>query len=134
MSGRHVDFDAAWREQADRQGDPPSIRVLGEVTELPRSMPAKWVFLEERHRRENPDRTATIDDMRELLGVVVGDAEVDRWIDAGLGIDELVEVWLSVKLIYAEVVLQRTADGQGSGEPDPESPAPATGAPDSSRT
>ena len=117
MADRFIDFDAAWDEGASKS-KPPGIRVLGEDVELPRAMPAKLALFARRHAGAAGEIDAEF--MRTYLGLLVTPERVDRWLDDGLTLPELADVFYTCAAVYR--------GGGGPGEPRP----PATG--DSSTT
>lgn len=112
MGGRFIDFDAAWDEVASKS-DPPGIRVRGEDIELPRGMPAKLALFARRHAGDEGEIDSEF--MDTYLGLLVGPERVARWLDEGMTLPQLADVFYTCAAIYR---------GGGQGEARP----PATGA------
>lgn len=118
--GRHIDFDAAWREAV---GPPPTITVFGKLIELPDEMPAVVILKREALMAADPDADqadADETDVWDLLALVVGREQVDEWVnDKRIGIGQS---WALLSQIAKAI---RTDDDDGSAEG--EQPAPTTG-------
>ncbi len=111
MTDRFIDFDAAWEEVASKS-DPPGIRVQGEDIPLPLGLPAKLALFAHRHAGADGDIDAEF--MNTYLGLLVGPERVAAWLDDGMTLPQLTDVFYTCAAVYR---------GRSSGEARP----PATG-------
>ena len=113
--GRFYDFDAARAERCE--AEPPTMLVFGETVELPRSVPAAIPL----RVAATPDLMVTTALLVELLGLIVGDDTVKRWVaDHRLEQDDVRDLYYGALRVIQE----------REEEPDPEAQPPATGDPD----
>lgn len=107
---RTADFDAA---MAEVFGPPPELVAFGETVVLPREMPA--VVMLEQERAKAGD-VADEFDIRNLLALIVGEAQVTRWVEVNrIGVDGL---WVMLRTI-GDIYRPEDAD------PKPEAPTTA---------
>lgn len=122
MAGHH-DFDAAWAEH----GDGPTITVLGDTVTLPPVLPAKCALFIERARMdaEFRNRDVSLSMLVEQIGAVVGADIVAGWVDRGLTVDQLGDIWSHILRVIWSDVANPPRDGDASGGAKP----PTAGAP-----
>jgi hypothetical protein len=130
VSGKALDFDAAWREA---YGPAPTIVVFGETITLPDEMPAVvWLARERNRQRIANGEEAETSDVFDLLGMVVGGEMVTRWREVNhIGFQQAWALLGMIGSAYRSDEDEAHAKGtepdeQGDGG-DPEAPAPATG-------
>lgn len=112
MGDRFFDFDAARAERL--AAPPPTMRVFGEVVELPRSVPAAIHLVAARRESE----VVTFELLVELVGYLVGADRVERWVAErpDLEEDDVRDLYYGAMRVI-----------QASDTPDPEAHPPATG-------
>lgn len=86
------DFDAYWSEQ-DRAGT--RVRIMGQVVQLPHSLPLRFELEAKRLRRSKKDS-----DVRHLVGLLFGQDALQAWTEAGMESHQL-----SVLLAWAPMRL-----------------------------
>lgn len=82
------DFDAFWQEH-DAKRKPRTIKVAGEVIELPRALPLAFQL-----ETKRAERSEDIGDVRKLIGLLFGSDRLDHWIESGMD-DEQFQVLLA---------------------------------------
>ena len=118
MGGRFFDFDAA--RAARHEAPPPRMRVFGDTIDLPRTVPVAAHLAVERY---GPDQRLTLGVALELLGILVGQDTVDRWVGDHPDLDED-DV---IDLYYGAMRIIQANDPEPDAEG--EAPAPEAGAP-----
>jgi hypothetical protein len=118
---RFHDFDAAWAERK-----PLTIKVQGNLHALPASLPLKLVTRLERLRGDKGDEyKPSLDELNELASTLFGREQIDAWIEGGLELDQLGDLFTKTIELYK-------GEDDSEAEPEGEAPAPETGASDES--
>jgi len=107
------DFDQA-RAERHAKRKPPTLLAFGETIDLPFSVPVATALVVNR----DPDRKLDLELYLELLGILVGDETVERWLaeHPDIGAEDIGDLYYGALSAIRE------------GDPDPEAPAPKTGA------
>jgi hypothetical protein len=98
---RFFDFDAAWAEQAAKDGapDPVEVRVFGETWELFPKVPAAAILLVARMmnggERELSDAEAV-----QYLAHLVPEAVYGAWLDRGMDVDKIRDIARVILPLY----------------------------------
>lgn len=91
MTNRFKDFDAAWSESTSA---PLSVKVFGTTYILPAKLPAKVVIVIARAkvgRANNED--VPLEMVMEMLEPFFGAKTLDTWLEQGIDIDQLGDVF-----------------------------------------
>lgn len=97
-----VDFDEMWGERRVQRGRPPRIRILGRIYELPHAMPAKLILFGTQMAKRNVDPASAVgpEKAQELLGCLLGDANVTAILGSGIDMEQLEDVLTRCMEIY----------------------------------
>lgn len=94
MAGsRFVDLDAAWKERAAK---PLRLRVMGETVTLAAALPLAVAVKVARLRAEltdDDDAEMPVSFVVELLEAAVGPDQLQKWMDAGMDVDQMGDVF-----------------------------------------
>jgi hypothetical protein len=113
---RFHDFDAAWAEAA-----PLTIKVQGELHRLPASLPLKIVTrIAREHQEKGGNYELPLEELQELAAGIFGRGKLEAWIDNGLGLHQLQDLFEKTIALYQQ---------DDEGQPEGEAQAPTTGAP-----
>lgn len=115
-----VDFDQFWT-QVDRKAI--RVRIMGDVVELPPSIPLRFELEAKRLQRSKSDA-----DVRRLVAILFGEDQLDRWVAAGMDAEQfqVLLAWAPMVLAGRDVTLHqvaallaeaRAAKGDDTGDP-----------------
>lgn len=115
------DFDAFWRAR-DQSGKRKrkSTTIMGELVELPPSLPI-WFELEAKRLQHSRDEN----DIRKLVGILFGEAALDKWAAAGMDGEQFAVLlaWAPLVIAGANITLAEVAasltaasDAQDAGQ------------------
>lgn len=118
---KFFDFDAFWSEAMSEEAERPQIKVFGEVIDLPAVLPAR-IMLKALRNIEADDRSLgeQIVEYVSDLELFVGKERVERWLDQGIEVSKLVD-------IFTRIIQMYTSDLGESAEAEGNAPAPAQG-------
>lgn len=123
MSRALKDFDAFWAEQAK---EPIRLRVLGEVEELPPSLPLAVMLRAQRiiasMAANEPLPEA---EMFALAIDMFGRERVERWAAKGMTIEQMMDVFRYVQAIYSGQEPDKDGGAPGNAQRPPQA-APLT--------
>ncbi|WP_433067454.1 hypothetical protein [Dactylosporangium sp. CS-033363] len=120
--GVTFDFDKHWeakrKEQKRRR-----VRIYGKVYDLPKSLPAKVMFLSQRKEFRDKRRKITAEEgfgtIREMLDLSLRPGAVDQMLEDGIEMDELPDVLAFVMGHFDNLGRQLTGEAPGGGGADP---------------
>ena len=118
---KFFDFDAFWSESMPEEAERPQIKVFGEVVDLPAVLPARIML--KALRNIGADDRSLGDQIVEYvsdLELFVGKERVERWLDQGIEVSKLVD-------IFTRIIQMYTSDLGESAEAEGNAPAPAQG-------
>jgi len=118
---KFFDFDAFWAESMTEGAERPQIKVFGEVVDLPVVLPAR-IMLKALRNIGADDRSLgeQIVEYVSDLELFVGKERVERWLDQGIEVSKLVD-------IFTRIIQMYTSDLGESAEAEGNAPAPAQG-------
>lgn len=111
-----VDFDAFWEDQkAQGKREGKRVKLMGEVVELPPSLPLQFEMEAKRLSRSKDE-----DDMRDLLAILFGEGCIERWAEKGMDIDmfQTLVAWAPLHIQGEEVSLAEVAAEIAEADPD----------------
>jgi len=108
LTDRYKDFDSAWAENAS---DPLTVKVLGKKYKLPSAIPAKVVLAIARSKGMSPDAELPLDKVMELLDPFFGPGVLAEWLDKGLDVDQLGDVFKWSMAMYSGVDPDAVSEG-----------------------
>lgn len=99
------DFDAFWAEY-DRGRKRPSLRLFGQVVELPPALPLQFELEAKRLARSKRDR-----DVSKLVAILFGADVLEKWAEAGMDSDQfqLLLAWAPRRIAGQKVTLTEVA-------------------------
>jgi hypothetical protein len=119
-----IDFDEDWAEE---DASAPKIRLMGKIYTLPATLPAKLVLFVHRVKTgdDNAKRNVGIDEIKNMVGVLIGADAVEEIVERGIGIDRLGDVLQRCMAVY------RKRNNKNDAEDEPgEAEAPTGAAPE----
>ena len=118
MANRFKDFDAAWAETASA---PLTVKVLGQTYNLPPAIPAKVVLALARVKSDTPEAEVPIGQIMDLLEPFFGPGVLAEWLDKGLDVDQLGDVFRWSMSMYSGVDPDAIEPVDPEAETDPNS-------------
>lgn len=84
------DFDAFWETETETE-TPRTTRIMGDEVPLPRSLPLRFDM-----EARKLQRSKRPDDVRRLLGILVGPERIDTWAERGMDLEQFMVLlaWL----------------------------------------
>lgn len=113
---KFIDFDRFWAEAKSEDAETRVVRVFGEDVVLPSSPPALIVL---RYLRQAADPEAPVepDFMVRIAEALFGQERLDRWLEKGLTLQQLVDLVTQTVRMYLQ---DEDRDDEGEGSEDDE--------------